>query len=134
MSQRKHKVAQRIKEEISDILQTQMRDPRIGFVTVTRVELTDDLRMSRIFYSVLGNEEQKREVKAALNSGLKYIRKLLGERVKLRYTPEIMFRFDSSPEYSIHMEQLFEEIREERRGREGNADEQGTDSGTAEKI
>ena len=119
MSQRKQKVAQRIKEEISRIVHDQIKDPRIGFVTFTRVDLTDDLRHAKVFYSVLGNDEQKLEAKKGLNSAHNYIRKLLAECLELRYTPDFSFKVDESVEFDVHLSEIFEKIEEERKQREG---------------
>jgi len=128
MAMRKEKVAERIKQEVSEILQREMRDPRVGFVTITRVVVSDDLRMSRIHYSILGSEQQKAEVKKALEAGKKFVRRLLGERLKIRYTPEIHFTYDRSPEYSIKVEQIFEQIHREQEARQKPSDEQPEDS------
>jgi ribosome-binding factor A len=114
MSQRKQKVAQRIKEEISEIIHDQIKDPRIGFLTITKVEISNDLRVAKIFYSVLGDDEKKKEAKLGLDSACKYIRKLLGDTLKLRYTPEIIFRLDTSSEYSMYIGKIFEKIERER--------------------
>ena len=114
MSQRKEKVAQRIKEEISTIIHDKIKDPRIGFITITKVELTSDLRIAKIFYSILGDDEKKKEAKDGLASATKYIRKLLGETVELRYTPEIAFRIDTSAEYNMHIGKIFDKIEKER--------------------
>ncbi len=115
MSQRQEKVAQRIKKEVSKIVHDEIRDPRIGFLTITKVELTNDLRFAKIFYGVLGNDEQKQRAKQGLDSALKYIRRLLGERMEIRYTPDISFQFDKSSEYSIHMHEVFEKIKKEKK-------------------
>ena len=129
MNQRKQKVAQRIKEEISGIIHNQIKDPRIGFVTLTRVELTDDLRFAKVFYSVLGDEAQKLSAAEGLESAHKYIRKLLGDRLELRSTPDFSFKVDESIDYDIHMAKIFDKIKEERSQREGLADDQETDTG-----
>ncbi|MFH1062641.1 MAG: 30S ribosome-binding factor RbfA [Candidatus Omnitrophota bacterium] len=129
MSQRKQKVAQRIKEDISRIIHDQIKDPRIGFVTLTRVELTDDLRYAKVFYSVLGDEIQKKAAVEGLESAHPYIRKLLGESLELRNTPDFSFKVDESIDYDIHMAKIFDKIEEERKQREGSADDQETDTG-----
>lgn len=126
MSQRKEKVAQRIKEEISSIIQTKIKDPRIGFLTITKVELTNDLRIAKIFYSVLGDDTKKKEAKEGLESALRYIRKLIGDTMELRYTPEIIFRLDTSAEYTLHIGKIFEKIEAERLEKE-REEEEGKD-------
>ncbi|MCG2712237.1 MAG: 30S ribosome-binding factor RbfA [Candidatus Omnitrophica bacterium] len=129
MSQRKEKVAQRIKEEISIIIHDKIKDPRIGFLTITKVELTSDLRTAKAFYSVLGEDDKKKEAREGLKSANKYIRKLLGDTMELRYTPEIIFKLDTSTEYNLHIGMIFDKIEKERLEKEekGN-DDQKTDS------
>lgn len=129
MSQRKDRVAQRIKEEVSTIIHDKIKDPRIGFITITNVELTNDLRIAKVFYSVLGDDDKKKEAKEGLESALKYVRKLLGETVELRYTPDIMFRLDTSVEYNMHIGEIFDKIEKERlQKEEEDKDDYETDS------
>ncbi|MCK4994416.1 MAG: 30S ribosome-binding factor RbfA [Candidatus Omnitrophica bacterium] len=118
MSQRKEKVAQRIKEEISTIIHDKIKDPRIGFLTITKVELTNDLRSAKVFYSVLGEADKKKEAHDGLTSANKYIRKLVGDTMELRYTPEIFFKLDTSTEYGIHIGKIFDVIEKEREEKE----------------
>ncbi|MFH2138576.1 MAG: 30S ribosome-binding factor RbfA [Candidatus Omnitrophota bacterium] len=125
MSQRQEKVSQAIKEEISRIIHDQIRDPRVGFLTITRVKLTADLRFARVFYSILGNELQKKDAQEGLDSALKYIRRLLGERVKLRYTPEVCFTLDESGEYSIRMQEIFDKLDKEKEEGARHGEESG---------
>jgi len=123
MSLRREKVAQRIKEEVSKIIHDDIKDPRIGFFTISRVDLTDDLRYAKIYYSILGTAEQKKSAQTGLKSALKYVRKLVGERIKLRYTPEICFKIDESIEYSIHLDEIFDKIEKQRNKKKGNGDD-----------
>ncbi len=110
---RSEKVADLIRKEISEMLVRGIKDPRIGFVTVTRVKVTDDCRSARIYFSVMGTAEQRDRSIEGLNSARGYVRKELGRRISLRYTPEITFQFDPSIEYAIHMEEVFQHIHEE---------------------
>ena len=114
MSQRQEKVAQAIKEEISTIIHDEIRDPRVGFVTITQVKLTADLRFARIFYSVMGDDEQKSKAQEGLDSAVKYLRKLLGDKMKLRYAPDITFEFDDTLHERIRLDELFDKIEKER--------------------
>ena len=109
---RYEKVAQAIREEVSLILQERLKDPRLGFVTITRVELTKDLRYAKIFFSVLGNDEERKKTKEALDSALGFIRSLVAQRLNLRFAVEIAFREDRSSEYSARIHELLEEIKE----------------------
>lgn len=107
------RVGEQIKKELSMLLQTELKDPRIGFVTVTGVEVTNDLSLARVYLSVLGNDEQKETTLKALERAKGFIRSEIGKRVRLRHTPEIEFRFDSSIEYGNRIETLLHKINEE---------------------
>lgn len=107
---RPDRVAQAIKKEIGSIIHDELRDPRLGFVTVTRVELTRDLRYAKIFFSVLGKEEEFKKTKEALESASGFIRRLIARRINLRFAPEISFKEDKSVEYNIKIQQLLEEV------------------------
>lgn len=109
---RHERVAEAIRKEASNIIHDELKDPRLGFVTVTRVELTPDLRHAKIFFSVLGKEEDFRKTREVLNSALGFIRKLIAERINLRFAPEIAFREDRSSEYSVRIQEILEQIKE----------------------
>lgn len=111
MSGRAEKVAHEIKREVSLIIQDELRDPRLGFITITRAEITPDLRFARVFFSVYGNEEQWKQTLEGLEHANGFIRKMLGQRLKLRLVPEVVFHEDHSAEYTISIEQRFEEIK-----------------------
>ena len=117
---RSDKVADLIRKEVSDMLMRSVKDPRIGFVTVTRVAVSDDCRQAKVYFSVMGTAEEQQRAIQGLASATGFIRKELGRRVTLRYTPEILFQFDPSVEYAIHMEEVFHELEKERRKREGS--------------
>ena len=121
---RKEKVQDAIQKEVSDIIQNEFRDPRLGFITITAVEMSDDLRYAKIFYSVLGSDEQVKKTKEALGSGMGFIRKLLAERIQLRFAPEISFRLDTSGEYSVRIQRVLDQIKELDQGREKKKEEQ----------
>jgi len=109
---RKDKVGDAIQKEVSDILQNELNDPRLGFVTITGVEVTADLRYAKVFYSVLGKEEDYKKSKKALDSALGFIRRLVAERIQLRFAPEIIFREDKSSEYSCRIQEVLDKIKE----------------------
>jgi ribosome-binding factor A len=104
------RVAEAIRKEASTIIHDEIKDPRLGFVTITRVELSEDLRNAKIFFSVLGNDEAYAKTSEALDSALGFIRKLISERINLRFSPEIIFRPDRSGEYSVRIEEVLNEI------------------------
>lgn len=109
------RVGEQIKKEISSVIQTELKDPRIGFITVTGVDVTSDLSLARVYLSILGSEEQKEETLKAIGRASGFLRSELGRRVRLRHTPEIEFRFDSSIEYGSHIEALLAQINRESR-------------------
>ena len=103
---RSTKVADLIRKEVSQIFIRELKDPRIGFITVTKVDVSDDLRIAKIYYSVFGGTAEREESYRGLESAKGYIKRELGRRVKLKYMPEIMFVFDESLEYGSHIEEL----------------------------
>lgn len=107
---RYERVQEAIREEVSLILHDELKDPRLGFVTVTRVEMAPDLRYAKIFFSVLGKEEECLKTKEALSSALGFIRKLIAERINLKFAPEISFKEDRSSEYSVRIQEVLDEI------------------------
>jgi len=109
---RYEKVAEAIKKEVSNIIHDELNDPRLGFVTITNVELTEDLRYAKIFFSVLGKEQDYIKTQKALDSALGFIRKLIAQRIQLRFAPELAFREDRSSEYSVRIEEVLNEIKE----------------------
>ena len=116
--QRSQRVAEEIKKKIGQIVHEDLKDPRIGFVTVTKVDLSSDLRFAKVYYSLLGTQKQLRDTQIGLASSTGFIRKLLGQRMKLRYTPEIVLKLDDGVEYSIHISEVLEKIK-----KEGKSDE-----------
>lgn len=108
---RQDKVTEAIRKEISIIVHDELKDPRLGFVTITRVEMSKDLRFARVFFSVLGKDEDYKRTREALDSALGFIRRLVAQRIRLRFAPEIIFREDRSSEYSVKIQQVLEEIK-----------------------
>lgn len=109
---RAERVSGALKKEISNIIHNELKDPRIGFVTITRIELTKDLRYAKIFFSVLGSEKEQKDTEKALGSASGFIRRLIAQRIRLRFVPEIKFIQDKSCEYSIHIQQELDKIKE----------------------
>jgi ribosome-binding factor A len=119
---RSEKIADLIHKEISQMLVKTVKDPRIGFVTITRVAVTEDCRLAKVYFSVAGTPKEREKSINGLDSAKGYIRKQLGRRISLRYTPEIMFQFDPSIEYAIHIGEVFQQLKQERKK---NGDEDG---------
>jgi ribosome-binding factor A len=102
------RVGDQMKQEIADILMRKIKDPRVGFVTVTDVELSDDLRNAKVFVSIYGGD--KEETFKGLKSASAFIRSELGRRMSMRCVPEILFRFDSTIEQGAHIMELLRTI------------------------
>ena len=111
MGLRHQKVIAALKKEISSIVHDELKDARLGFVTIMRVDLTPDLRYARVYFSVLGEEKEQKATQEALESATPFIRRLIAQRIKLRFVPEINFKLDRSIEYSIKIEQEIDKIR-----------------------
>jgi ribosome-binding factor A len=109
---RAQRVADRIQVELADILQRRLKDPRHGFITVTGVDVADDLRSARVFISTL-DDDQLEPTMATLDRARGFIRSELGRRIRLRHTPELFFRADRSLERAMRVMELLNELREE---------------------
>jgi len=118
MGVRPERVANAIRREVSSIIQKDLKDPRIGFTTITKVEITPDLRSAKIYYSVLGDEKVKKSTEVALGSARGFIQGLVGNRLKLRFTPEITFKVDKSLEYHEKIDKILDKIRREKEDKE----------------
>ncbi len=108
---RSQRVSDLIREEVADIVMYRLKDPRIGFVTVTGVEMTSDLKLARVFVSVLKEEERETTLEV-LNSSRNFIRTALSKRLRMKFIPEIEFRQDTSIEYGLKIDKLLKEIKE----------------------
>jgi ribosome-binding factor A len=111
-----------MKQEIADILMRKIKDPRIGFVTVTDVDVADDLRNAKVFVSVYGGDEEKKASLQGLKSAAPFIRSELGKRMRMRFIPELLFRFDATVERGAHIMELLRSI-EEQKDKKDPADE-----------
>ncbi|MBQ9615109.1 MAG: 30S ribosome-binding factor RbfA [Selenomonadaceae bacterium] len=119
MSQlRVEKLQELIKQEISQMILQELKDPRIGFVTVTQVEVTGDLREAKVYVSIMGGDEQVKESWQGLQSSLGFIRREIGKRIRLRFTPEISFALDKSLDYSAHIQELLLKIKADEKQKE----------------
>ena len=114
MSQlRIEKIQELMKQEISNIILRDLKDPRIGFVTVTQVEVTRDLSQAKVYVSLMGNEKQVADCWAGLSSSLGFIRREVGDLMRLRVTPELSLMIDKSLDYSEHIQKLLLQIEKE---------------------
>jgi len=105
------KVSNLLKEEISNYLIKEIKDPRVHFVTILRVKVSADLHNAKVYYSVYGSEEEKKEAKKGIESASEYIRHLLKGRVILKWIPKLNFIYDDSIEYAARIEELIKKVR-----------------------
>ncbi|WP_196594372.1 30S ribosome-binding factor RbfA [Pectinatus sottacetonis] len=110
MGVRVEKMQEQIKHEVSQIILRSLKDPRIGFVTVTKVDLSSDLRNAHIYVSILGNEQQFKDTWQGLKHSVAYIRQELAKRIRVKFMPEIAFYPDDSMQYSAHIQALINKI------------------------
>ncbi|HLS88080.1 MAG TPA: 30S ribosome-binding factor RbfA [Sphingobacteriaceae bacterium] len=121
MSVRQERLAEAIKQELSEILRV-MRDPRIGMASVVSVDVSRDLRHAKVYVSVFGDEDQRADTFAALSKARGFIRSELAKRLRIRYTPEIHFQLDDSIAHGARVAQLLRSLAEEQ---EDDGDEAG---------
>jgi ribosome-binding factor A len=112
-SRRPQRVAQEIQHEISSMLTRGLKDRRIGFVTITGVEISRDLRHAKVFFSAMGTQKERIESGTALNHAAGWIRHELGQRIRMKFLPEIVFYEDSSMAYGEKIDQLLDKIKEQ---------------------
>lgn len=110
---RKERIQEAIRHEMGRIIQEELHDPRIHFVTVIGVEVTDDLRHAKIYYSVLGTDKEEKETVAAMDSATVFIRGIIAERLNLRFAPEIILKLDDTTKYSIEIAEKLESLKNE---------------------
>jgi len=113
-SGRKKRVAELIRHEIAALLQRGVKDPRVGFVSVMEVEMSTDLRYADVFVSMYGSETEKKSSLAGLRSSSGWIRRELGKRLRLRFTPEVRFHEDTRLDTAHRLEEVIQQIHEEK--------------------
>jgi ribosome-binding factor A len=111
-SRRPQRLALQIQHEVSLMISRNMKDRRVGFVTVTGVFMSPDLRHAKIYVSLMGSENEKKESLEALNHATGWIRHELGQRIRTKFLPDILFLMDTSQEYGEHIDRLIDEIHE----------------------
>jgi len=121
---RVRKMSQLLKEIISKIILRELKDPRIGFASVTKIEVSNDLKHAKVMVSVLGSEQEKKETMEGLEQARNYIQKLVGERLTTYHTPKIIFRYDNSIEKGVHISHLIDEVIEEDEKRHDDSEEE----------
>jgi ribosome-binding factor A len=109
MGRRPERLAEEIREEVARMIVSELKDPRLGFVTVVRVEVAHDLRYARVHVGVLGNEAEREKSLTALRSAAGFVRRELGRRLRIHHTPEIDFRYDKGIEATDRVARLLAE-------------------------
>ncbi|HIA49653.1 MAG TPA: 30S ribosome-binding factor RbfA [Acidobacteria bacterium] len=107
---RPDRVADLVRAELSELLARRVNDPGVGFVTLTRVQMTPDLQHARVYFTTLGNNDQREQSRQALERATPFLRRQIGQRLTLKRTPALTFHFDESIEHQERVEQLLEEL------------------------
>jgi ribosome-binding factor A len=114
MSQRTDRLDSQIRQELMELLQREMKDPRVGFATITRVETARDLGTARVWVSVLGTADEQKATLKALTDAAPWLRRQLGGRLTIRHVPQLVIRHDDSIEAGDRVLRLLRELEEER--------------------
>ena len=117
---RPERVGEELRQEIGRLLDREVHDPRIGFVTITRVKVSADLQQARVYYTLIGDEKARQETARGLDAARPFLRRHIGSRIRLRRVPELAFEYDRSVEHQDRVEQLLRDIADERRAREAD--------------
>lgn len=115
---RPDRVGEQIRQELAVILAREVHDPGIGFVTLTRVKVSPDLQVARVYYTLIGTPQVKAEAERALERATPFVRRQLGGRMRLRRVPELRFEFDRSVEHQDRIERIIQDLAVERNARE----------------
>ena len=111
---RPHRVGDQIRQELSELLaRGEVHDPGIGFITLTRVQVSPDLQLARVFYTSLGDDKARRETARALDRAIPFFRRQIGARLRLRRVPEMEFRFDESVAHQDRIEQILRDLHDQ---------------------
>jgi ribosome-binding factor A len=131
MGRRAERLAEEIREQVARMIASDLKDPRLGFVTVTRVELAHDLGHVRVHVGVLGGEAERKKSLAALQQASGFVRRELGRRIRIRHTPEIEFRYDKGLDATERVAQLLQAERQGSEAEDGGGPETAgaTDAG-----
>jgi ribosome-binding factor A len=122
---RPDRVGEAIRDELSQLLARDVHDPGIGFITLTRVKVSPDLQSVRVYYTTLGDEKALRETAKALTRATPFLRRQLGQRIRLRRVPEIEFFYDESIARGDRIEQILQELKTEAAARPSDDDANG---------
>ncbi|HVW04547.1 MAG TPA: 30S ribosome-binding factor RbfA [Vicinamibacterales bacterium] len=128
---RPERVGEEIRQELAMAIAREVHDPGVGFVTLTRVKVSPDLQLARVYYTMLGDEKAKKETQRALERATPFLRRHVGSHIRLRRVPELRFELDRSVEHQDRIERILIELEAERKSREGGgSDDDGSDNGS----
>ena len=113
MSKRVERVQEELKYQISKVIQEDLKDPRLGFISLTKVIMPADLKSARVYFSVLGDEKEIKSSTIALNHAVGFVKKLIAERMRLKFTPDLEFFYDDSIAYSQHISDVIEKLKKD---------------------
>ena len=111
MSRRTDRLGELFREEISKLLQKGLKDPRVGFATISRVDITEDLSYAKVLVSVMGSDKEKRDTLIGLKNSSGFIRQFLGKGIKIRKIPELSFVLDENLEHAMRIESILAELK-----------------------
>lgn len=117
-NQRAARVGEEMREILAQLIREEVKDPRVGFVSIVKVEVSSDLRHAKVFISVLGDEQQKKESLKGLSSAAGFLRSEVARQLRLRYTPELHFVLDESIEHGQKIAQLLVQVQKEQKEKE----------------
>ncbi len=129
MNSRPERVADQIRAEVAQLIAREVHDPGVGFVTITRVRVTPDLQLARVYYTSLGDEKARGETARAMGRAAPFLRRQVGQRLRLRRVPELEFFYDESVAHQDRIEQILQELKSEASPAHGDSadDEPGDD-------
>jgi ribosome-binding factor A len=113
LTHRVERIQEQVREEVSQMLATEVRDPGVGLVTVTRTKVTGDLSLARVYWTILGDVNERKKTQKALERATGFVRHLLAERLSLRRSPEVKFIYDESVAAQQRVEEIIHEIHAE---------------------
>jgi ribosome-binding factor A len=111
------RLGEQIRQDLGDLLARRVQDPGIGFVTITRVRVTEDLLQARVFYTALGDTAAAQKTARALDRAVPFLRRMIGQRLRLRRVPELTFAVDESIGHQARVEELLEQIKRDEAAR-----------------
>ena len=130
---RPDRVGDQIRQELSQLLSRgAVHDPGIGFITLTRVKVSPDLQVARVYYTTLGDEAARRQTAKALERATGFVRRHIGDRLRLRRVPELHFQFDESVAHQDRVEQILRELHEEEEQRQAATVANSSDSSSSD--